>query len=355
MSKVYRAADAPHGALAGEAVAVLGYGHLGRTAALNLRDSGVKVRIGNREDAYAEQARGEGFEVVPLATAAAGDVVYVLLPDEVIPTLFEIEIAPALRPGSAIAFGSGYSLAFDLIQPPATVDVLLVAPRMAGTTARARYLKGQGFWACVGVEADRSGRAQQRMLGLAGALGVLRAGGVQMSAKVEATLDLFVEQSVGAVLGMAIMMAFEVARDAGVPGEALREALPGRGPQRLSDARVRPGHDARRVANHRGGGAAPPAPRARWGGRPPLRHVPRNQRVADTVPRRLITQRSAVRKVKGSRISNPRRFGRDTRINYPEPGAIQLPATTHLLGSKTERVTRVCDTGAPPADQNGPR
>jgi ketol-acid reductoisomerase len=218
---VYRATDAPPGALAGEAVTVLGYGHLGRTAALNLRDSGAKVRIGNRDDEYAEQARSEGFEVVPIATAAAGDVVYVLLPDEVIPTVFDATIAPALRPGSAIAFGSGYSLAFDLIHPPAGIDVLLVAPRMAGTTARSRYLAGHGFWACVGVEADASGRAEQRMLGLADGLGVLRAGAVQMSAKVEATLDLFVEQTVGAVLGMAIMMAFEVARDAGIPGEAL--------------------------------------------------------------------------------------------------------------------------------------
>jgi ketol-acid reductoisomerase len=220
--KVYRAADAAQGALAGESVAVLGYGNLGRTAALNLRDSGAKVRIGNREDEYAERARKEGFEVVPITTAAAAaDVVYVLLPDEVIPTLFDSEIAPLLRPGSAIAFGSGYTLAFDLIHPPAAIDVLLVAPRMAGNTARARYLEGQGFWACVGVEADGSGRAQQRMLGLADGLGVLRAGAVQMTAKEEATLDLFVEQSVGAVLGMAIMMAFEVARDAGVPAEAL--------------------------------------------------------------------------------------------------------------------------------------
>src|SRR5216683_3250277 len=193
--RVYRATDAPPGALAGEVVAVLGYGHLGRTAALNLRDSGAKVRIGNRDDEYAEQARSEGFEVVT--------------------------IAPALRPGSAIAFGSGYSLAFDLIHPPAGIDVLLVAPRMAGNSARTRYLEGHGFWACVGVEADASGRAQQRMLGLADGLGVLRAGAVQMSAKMEATLDLFVEQTVGAVLGMAIMMAFEVARDAGIPGEAL--------------------------------------------------------------------------------------------------------------------------------------
>jgi ketol-acid reductoisomerase len=219
--KVYRVADAPQRALAGEAVAVLGYGNLGRTAALNLRDSGVKVRVGNQEDEYAERARTEGFEVVPLAAASADDIVFVLLPDEVIPAVFEREIAPALRPGSAIAFGSGYSLAFDLIHPPESVDVLLVAPRMSGISARARYVAGGGFWGCVGVEADRSGRAQPRMLGLAEALGVLRAGAVQMSATAEAALDLFVEQTVGALLGMAIMTAFEVGRDAGIPAEAL--------------------------------------------------------------------------------------------------------------------------------------
>jgi ketol-acid reductoisomerase len=219
--KVYRAADAPPRALAGESVAVLGYGNLGRTAALNLRDSGIKVRVGNQEDEYAERARSEGFEVVSLALAAAGDVVFVLLPDEVIPAVFEREIVPSLRPGSAIAFGSGYSLAFDLVHPPDSVDVFLVAPRMSGVSARARYVAGEGFWGCVGVEADRSGRAQQRMLGLAEALGVLRAGAVEMTAKAEATLDLFVEQSVGALLGMAIMTAFEVGRDAGIPAEAL--------------------------------------------------------------------------------------------------------------------------------------
>jgi ketol-acid reductoisomerase len=92
---------------------------------------------------------------------------------------------------------------------------------MAGSSARTRYLAGQGFWACVGVEADRSERAQQRMLGLADALGVLRAGAVEMSATVEASLDLFVEQSMGALLGMAIMIAFDVGREAGIPAEAL--------------------------------------------------------------------------------------------------------------------------------------
>jgi ketol-acid reductoisomerase len=219
--KIYGAADAPARGLAGEAVAVLGYGYMGRTAALNLRDSGVKVRVGNRDDEYAARAHAEGFEVVPIATAASDDIVFVLLPDEVIPSVFATEIAPALRAGSAIAFASGYAMTFGLVEPPGAVDVLLVAPRMAGETARTRFLRGEGFWACVGVEADRSGHAQQRMLGLADALGVLRAGAVEMSAKQEATLDLFIEQTVGAVVGQAMMIAFEVAREAGIPPEAL--------------------------------------------------------------------------------------------------------------------------------------
>src|SRR5919108_3589396 len=134
--KVYRAADAPSGGLAGETVSVLGYGNLGRSAALNLRESGAKVRVGNREDEYAAQARADGFEVVPLAEAAADTMILVLLPDEVIPLVFASEIAPALRTGAAVAFGSGYCLAFDLIRPPATTDVLLLAPRIAGRQAR---------------------------------------------------------------------------------------------------------------------------------------------------------------------------------------------------------------------------
>src|SRR5262249_9270698 len=171
--RVYRSADVPVGALAGETVAVVGYGHLGRAVALNLRDSGVKMRVGNRADGYADRARADGFEVVPIETAATDDIVWVLLPDEVIPEVFSLAISPALRPGTAVAFSSGYSLAFGLARPPETVDVLLVAPRMGGAGARARYESGEGFWAGVGVEADRTGRARVRMLGLADAVGAL--------------------------------------------------------------------------------------------------------------------------------------------------------------------------------------
>jgi ketol-acid reductoisomerase len=219
--KVYRAGDAPPGGLAGESVAVLGYGNLGRSAALNLRDSGTKVRVGNREDEYAGLARNDGFEVVSLAEAATDTIVLVLLPDEVIPEVFEAEIGAALRPGAAVAFGSGYCLAFDLIRPPAHADVLLLAPRMAGRQARARYEAGEGFWAFVGVEADRSGQAQRRLLGLAEGLGVLRAGAIEMTAAGEAAVDLFVEQTVGALLGTAMLVAFDVGTEAGIPPEAL--------------------------------------------------------------------------------------------------------------------------------------
>ncbi len=219
--KVYHAADAPPGGLAGESVAVLGYGNLGRSVALNLRDSAAKVRVGNREDEYAALARADGFEVVPLAEAAADTMVFVLLPDEVIPAVFERDIAPGMRAGAAVAFGSGYCLAFKLIRPPDHVDVLLLAPRLAGRQARTRYQAGEGFWAVVGVEADRSGQAQRRLLGLAEGLGVLRAGAVEMTAAGEAALDLFVEQTVGALLGTAMLLAFDVGSRAGIPPEAL--------------------------------------------------------------------------------------------------------------------------------------
>ena len=241
-----------------------------------------------------------------------------------IPDVFARDIVPVLRPGSAVVFASGYSLAFDLVHPPDTVDVLLVAPRMAGVSARTRYLAGEGFWACVGVEADRSSRARERMLGLADGIGALRAGAIEMSAKTEATLDLFVEQTIGPLLGAAIMVAFEIGREAGISPEALvlemymsgemeavfrgfreigffrasedhgptavfgwhdahprtgsggdrdplpggarghqerrvRPPVPGRGRQRLPDARDGPGHDARHLADQRGG-EAPPEP-----------------------------------------------------------------------------------------------
>ena len=215
---------APH-ALDGERVAVIGYGHLGRPFALNLRDGSrglASLVVGNIADAYAEQARADGFTVLSIAEAAAGaDLVLVLLPDEVIPEVFAGDISPGLRRGTAVVFASGYNLAYGLIRVPPEIDALLLAPRMAGENARQRFLNHEGFFAYISVEQEASGRAWRRLLGLADAVGVLRAGALELDARHEADLDLFVEQTMGAVMGMAIMSAFAVGEEAGIPPEAL--------------------------------------------------------------------------------------------------------------------------------------
>jgi ketol-acid reductoisomerase len=204
-------------------VCVLGYGNLGRAICLNLRDAGVApLLVGNIADEYADQAKAEDFAVLPISEAvAASDIAFVLLPDEVIPEVFKAEIAPNLNDGAAVIFASGYTLAYGLITPPSKVDVLLLAPRMGGELARERYLEQTGFFAYVSVEQDVSGRAWQRLLGIAHAVGVLQAGAMELDARREADLDLFIEQTLGAAIGVAVMSAFTLGVEAGIPPEAM--------------------------------------------------------------------------------------------------------------------------------------
>ncbi|MBN1659576.1 MAG: NAD(P)-binding domain-containing protein [Anaerolineae bacterium] len=215
--------DVDAGTLAGERVAVLGYGNLGHAMAANLRDSGIQdLLIGNIADVYAEAARADRFEVVSISEAAAtGDVVLVLLPDEVIPEVFMADVAPHLRAGSAILFASGYTLAYGLISPSRDVDVLLLAPRMGGEYIRGRFLDGTGFVGYVSVEQDATGRAWRRLLGVAGAVGALCGGVMELSARQEADLDLLVEHTMGAVIGVTVMSTFTLGVEAGIPPEAL--------------------------------------------------------------------------------------------------------------------------------------
>ena len=215
--------DADPQALDNERVCVLGYGNLGRAICLNLRDAGVSpLLVGNIADEYADQAKAEDFAVLPISEAvAASDIAFVLLPDEVIPEVFKAEIAPNLNDGAAVIFASGYTLAYGLIMPPSKVDVLLLAPRMGGELARERYLEQTGFFAYVSVEQDVSGRAWQRLLGIAHAVGVLQAGAMELDARREADLDLFIEQTLGAAIGVAVMSAFTLGVEAGIPPEAM--------------------------------------------------------------------------------------------------------------------------------------
>jgi ketol-acid reductoisomerase len=222
MLKFYQEEDADPSVLSGCRVAVIGYGGLGRPMALNLRDSGVQVVIGNIVDDYRERAQREGFDAVPIDVAVgSADVIFVLIPDAVIPECFERDIAPALRPGASICFASGYVLAYDLISPPANVDVLLLGPRMPGRSVRHTYLSGTGYLSCVNVEADVSGHARDRLLALAHAGGALRRGAFELSAVQEATLDLLIEQTLGVYLGLCIQHVFRLGTARDLPPEAL--------------------------------------------------------------------------------------------------------------------------------------
>ena len=208
MATIYHDEDADLSAVAHERIAVIGYGNQGRAQAMNLRDSGLDVRIGVIRDATREQAAAEGFPVEDIAAAAAAaDIVMMLIPDEVMPEVFERDVGPNLRSGMAVVFASGYCVAFGLVQPPPTVDVLLLAPRMIGPGVRDTYVRGEGFPSFVGVHQDVTGRAKARLLGLARGIGSTRAGCLALSMADAAALALFTEQGSRPAVGLVLLSA----------------------------------------------------------------------------------------------------------------------------------------------------
>lgn len=222
MTVVYHDEDASIEAIRGQTVAILGYGNQGSAQARNLRDSGLEVIVGNIDDSYREAALADGFEVVPIAEAAArAEMLFLLTPDEVMPEVYEQDVAPHLDAGDLLDFAHGYNIGFGLIVPPASVDVVMIAPRMIGAGVRDSYLSGEGFPSFVGVHQDATGRARERMLALAKALGSTRAGCLEMSLKDEATLDLFTEQAFGPAFGRVMMTAIDTLAEAGYPPEAV--------------------------------------------------------------------------------------------------------------------------------------
>ena len=222
MATIYHDEDADTAILQGHTVAILGYGNQGSAQARNLRDSGVDVIVGNIDDAYRQQAVADGFDVLPIAEASArADLLFLLTPDEVMPEVYEQQVAPHLQPGDLLDFAHGYNIAFDLITPPPFVDVVFIAPRMIGAGVRDSYVSGEGFASFVGVHQDATGSAKPRMLALAKALGSTRAGCLEMSMRDEATLDLFTEQAFGPAFGRVLMTAIDTLVDAGYPPEAV--------------------------------------------------------------------------------------------------------------------------------------
>jgi ketol-acid reductoisomerase len=214
VTTIYYEKDADLAAISGEQVAVVGYGNQGRSWALNLRDSGCAPLVCVRRDDTREQAQADGFNASDLEAANDADIICILVPDDVIALL---PLAPS--PKSCVVVASGYTLAFGRLDPPG--DAGMVAPRMLGPEVRLCYEEGVGFITAVGVERDASGRARDRVLAIASAIGGLRQGAIEMTAMQEAVLDLGVEQVLSPAL-TAVNNAFvQTMLEHGIPIEAI--------------------------------------------------------------------------------------------------------------------------------------
>jgi ketol-acid reductoisomerase len=181
---------------------------------MNLRDSGMEVRVCVRADSTRDQAASDGFTPADVAAADDADVVCVLVPDDVIPLL-------GLHPGAEAltVVASGYTLAFARFDPDG--DVGLVAPRMLGPEVRRCYEEGVGFITAVGVHHDATGHARERILAIAKAIGGLRQGAIELSPRQEAILDLAVEQALSPALGLVNNAFVHVMTEQGIPLEAV--------------------------------------------------------------------------------------------------------------------------------------
>jgi ketol-acid reductoisomerase len=222
VAELFYDADADLSIIQGRHVAVLGYGSQGHAHALNLRDSGVDVRVGLPEGSKSRaKAEAEGLRVVDPATAVEeADLIVVLAPDPAQRQLYKDAIEPNLVEGDALFFGHGFNIRYGYIQPPAGVDVAMVAPKGPGHLVRREYSAGRGVPVLVAVEQDASGGAWALALSYAQAIGGLRAGGIKTTFTEETETDLFGEQAVlcgGA--SQLVMYGFETLVEAGYQPE----------------------------------------------------------------------------------------------------------------------------------------
>ena len=220
MMEAYYDEDASLEILRNRPLGIVGYGNQGRAQALNLRDSGLKVLVGNLRDASAEQAEADGFTVLSIAEAAErADALALLIPDEVQRHVYEEVLERKLRAGQTLVFAHGYNIHYRLFVPPAGVDVVMVAPRMIGSKLREFYVAGRGAPAYVAVAQDASGRALEKALAWARGIGATRAGVFKTTFQEETELDLFQEQGLWPLLVRTMLMAYEFLVANGFPPE----------------------------------------------------------------------------------------------------------------------------------------
>src|SRR4051812_8976149 len=161
--------DADLSLLDGKTVAIIGFGSQGHAHAQNLKDSGVNVVVGLREDSSSvQQARDAGLEVLAIADAASrGDIVMILVPDELHRSVYDEHVRDGIAPGNALFFGHGFSVLYGEVDPPPGVDVALVAPKGPGHLVRRQYLEGSGVPGLVAVHQDASGETKDLALAYA--------------------------------------------------------------------------------------------------------------------------------------------------------------------------------------------
>jgi ketol-acid reductoisomerase len=221
-AEVFYDDDADLSIIQGRKVAVIGYGSQGHAHSLSLRDSGVEVVVGLQEGSKSRaKAEEQGLEVKTPADASAwADVIMVLAPDTAQRKIYTESIAPNLTAGKALFFGHGLNIRFELIKPPAEVDVAMVAPKGPGHLVRRQYVDGKGVPALIAVEQDASGGAQALALSYAKAIGGTRAGVIKTTFKEETETDLFGEQAVlcGGTAAL-VQTGFEVLTEAGYAPE----------------------------------------------------------------------------------------------------------------------------------------
>ena len=198
MATMYHEDDADLAIIQGRKVAIIGYGSQGHAHALNLRDSGVDVRVGLKEGSPSRaKAEAEGLRVVSVAEAVKeATVIMLLAPDHLQRHIYTDSILPNLKKGDALFFGHGFNIRFGYIKPTADIDVCMVAPKGPGHLVRREYAAGRGVPVIVAVEQDPTASAWPLTLSYAKAIGGLRAGGILTTFTEETETDLFGEQAV---------------------------------------------------------------------------------------------------------------------------------------------------------------